>query len=354
MPVVMAPRLAPRPHFFFASGMAALATLAFAALVQFEPGGAGATLYVTDVGTVAAALLATVLCVLAVRPRHGLERLFWLLLAVGCGAWTAAEATWAIYELVLREDLPVPSLADVGYLAGTVLVLVALVLHPALHGGRARRTRSLLDGALGATALLFLSWTFVLGPLWRHTDLSMLGGLVALAYPFADVMMILLVVMIVRRLENGDRLHMFCLLNGLIAMSVADSGYAYLVQSTGYDGGLLDVGWFAGYLGIALGALASRPQLAPVKEPSGAPHLSPLVVPLFPILLAEAVIAVEIKAGKTLDTPALVMAAGIVFLALVRYLLVVRDVRQPAGGRLFSRLSNALLGYSPDRHRRVV
>lgn len=84
-----------------------------------------------------------------------------------------------MYDHVLREEVPVPSWADVGYLS----------------------------------SLLFLSWTFVLGPLWQSTDLTTAGGLVALGYPFGDVVVrqALLVIDLIapregRRGSLGERL----------------------------------------------------------------------------------------------------------------------------------------------------
>ena len=53
----------------------------------------------------------------------------------------------------------------------------------------------MFDGLVVATALLFLSWTLVLGPLWRSADLSTWAGVVALAYPFGDVVIVFFIVL---------------------------------------------------------------------------------------------------------------------------------------------------------------
>jgi len=77
---------------------------------------------------------------------------------------------------------------------------------------RTHRARSVLDGMVIATALLFVSWTLVLGPLWRSTDLTTLGGLVTLAYPFGDVVIVFFIVLAIRGMTGENRSALWCLL----------------------------------------------------------------------------------------------------------------------------------------------
>ena len=146
-----------------------------------------------------------------------------MLLALASGAWTLGESIWAVYDLVLREEVPVPSWADVGYLSGIPLAVAALLAHPALRGTGVRQARAVVDGLLVATSLLFLSWTFVLGPLWESTDLTTAGGLVALGYPFGDVVIVLFMVLAVRGITREGRLPLWLLLGGLLAMALAET-----------------------------------------------------------------------------------------------------------------------------------
>ena len=150
-----------------------------------------------DIATALAALLATLSCWRTGLRHEARSRGFWLLLSMACGAWTFAEVVWAIYDIVLRVPVPVPSWADLGYLGAIPLAAAALLSHPAMRVARQARARTTLDGVLLATALLFISWSFALGPLWRQTDLSTLGGVVAVAYPFGDIVMLFLVATVV-------------------------------------------------------------------------------------------------------------------------------------------------------------
>ena len=164
----------------FAGGIAVLATAVFAAWLQWRIGGETSVRYVSDYGQILAPLAAAATC-LHIGLRRRERRVFWWLLAGSCGAWMSGQLIWTVYDLARPEGPPIPSWADVGYLAFIPLAAGALLCHPGIRGSGMRKARSLLDGLAIAVALLFLSWTSVLGPLWRSSDLTTLGGLVTLA-----------------------------------------------------------------------------------------------------------------------------------------------------------------------------
>jgi len=91
-------------------------------------------------------------------------RLFWTLFGCAMASWTLAEIIWGYYALILNTSVPVVSWADVGYLSAIPIAVAALVVHPATRGSSTRRTRWVFDSLVVASALLFLSWTLVLGP----------------------------------------------------------------------------------------------------------------------------------------------------------------------------------------------
>jgi len=176
-----------------------------------------------------------------------------------------------------------------------------------------------------------LSWTLVLGPLWRSSDLSTLGGIVALAYPFGDVVVVFFIVLALRRTAGTDRLSLGCLLAGLLAMALTDSSYAYLTGVTSYTSpGLIDTGWVAAYLSIALAAFSSRPTGATLPRVEHTrPSLLSLVAPLVPVLLALGAVAVETRLGHQLDRAAWLLALGLIVLVLVRQGLILFEVFAP-------------------------
>ncbi len=271
------------------------------------------------------------------------------MLGLAMASWTLAEIVWGYYALILEVEVPVPSWADLGYLSAIPLAIAALVIHPAITGGRTRKARSVLDGLVVATALLFLSWTLVLGPLWHSADLSTWGGVVAVAYPFGDVIMVFFIVLVIRGMTGGDRLSLWCLLAALLVMALSDSTYTYLSEVANYTAGdPIDTGWIAAYLGIALAAYCSRPIGASVRavEYSG-PSLSSLVAPILPVLIALGVIAVEVRMGHHLDRAAWLMAFALIACVLARQGLMVVELLTPradAPADLLQRLTHAAVG----------
>ena len=231
---------------------------------------------------------------------------------------------------------------------------MGLLSHPVMQAGTARKVRATLDGLVLATSLLFLSWTLVLGPLWRSSDLTTLGGSVNLAYPFGDVVIVFFVVLIARRIDTRDRLVLLWLLGGLLAMALTDTGYAYVAQVKGYaTGGLMDVGWVASYLAIALGAYFSRTverprHVAESLQPTPASFLAPFP----PMLAALTVVAIELQLGNGLDGIAWAAALALVVLVLARQALLVLEVVGPRAERGVS-LSTRLVSAAHGRESRT-
>ncbi len=329
---------------------AVLVATVFAAWVGAGVGGATIVRYVDDVATVAAALLAAGVCVAAARRQTGRVRLFWLLLAAGSAAWSLGELLWALYDLVLVGSVPVPSWADAAYLAAVPLAAAALLVHPAMRGRSTGRSRAVLDGLAIASALFFLLWTLVLGPLWRTTDLSTLGGLVALAYPSGDVVVVLLVVLVLRGASTRARLDLWYLLFGLLAITCSDAVYGYLTEVKNYaTGNVIDTGWVVGYLAIALAARSSRAEHA-TEATTIEQTLSPaaIVAPFVPLLAALGLAAVRTELGHRLDGVGLVTAFALVAVVLLRQGLLALDLfsregreRVPIGDRLLTAVGTA-------------
>ena len=293
-------------------------------------GGSSGVRYMDDIVTALAALSACVACLLAGRRQSGSERHFWVLLGLALGAWTFAEVIWGVYDLVLRVAVPVPSWADVGYLGAIPLAATALLCHPGMHDTGSDKTRATLDGLAIGTALLLLSWTFVLGSLWRHTDLTTAGGIVALAYPFGDIVIIFLIVLSVRSMTVTGRRPLLWVLVGLFAMAISDSTYAYLVEVGRYaTGNLVDIGWVVGYLAIAVGASgdASHTVRAPSEMPNEA-SLASLVTPYVPVLLALLVITFEMETHHHVDRFSLLTGFGLALLVIARQVLILLDRRR--------------------------
>jgi hypothetical protein len=244
-------------------GLALAASLAFLAFLLARPAGDDAIKLVANLAQLLAPVVAAASCAAAAVSGTGRTRRAWSLLAASAGSWAVGQATWVWYEHVAQRELPFPSLADLGYLAAIPLAAAAMLAFP----GRAERAvlqvRSLLDGAVIATSLLYSSWALVLGPVFRAGHASVLEQAIALAYPLGDVVLVTVVFVVVARIRVGGA-PVLLLGAGLVSLAVADTSFAYLTQEGSYRTGVpTDVGWFLGYLLVA--AAARRP------GPSGSP-----------------------------------------------------------------------------------
>jgi hypothetical protein len=183
--------------------------------------------------------------------------------------------------------------------------------------------------------------------------LTTAGGLVALAYPFGDVVIVFFILVAVRRMHGGDRVALWCLLAGLLMMAVSDSTYSYLTTTNSYaTGNLVDVGWIAAYLTIGLAAYSSRPALnVTTSTPeSDAPTLTAFLAPFVPALLALGVAALELQLGHRLDQAAMLMAFALVGVVLVRQTLIALElttVTDTEEGHWLTALFRTALGRSP-------
>ena len=310
-----------------------LVTTVSALWIGLRVGGAACARDFDDLVTAMVAIIATLFCFRAARRECGRMRVFWGLTAGACLCWAVAEVTWAVYELLLGVRVPILSWADVGYLSAIPLVVAALLSHPGMHRTRTRKVRSLFDSLIVATALAFLSWTLVVGQLWHSTDLSTLAGLVALAYPFGDVVIVFFIVVVVRRIGGDARLALWCLLAGLVVMAVSDSTYSYLSTINSFpSGGIIDVGWIAAYLTIGLAAFASEPSSLGVVDTAGpdAPTFASFLAPLVLTFVALAVAGLELQLGRHLDTAGTVMAFALVSLVLVRQTVFALELSKTA------------------------
>jgi hypothetical protein len=131
------------------------------------------------------------------------------------------------------------------------------------------------------------------------------------------------------------------LLAGLVGLALADSTYAYFVNLQQYTtGNLLDVGWFVGFLGIALGALTSDRRRVHLRAGSASPALPSLVAPLVPMLVALCVAAFRIDLGDRPDWVAVTMVLALVLLAVVRMTLLVLEYVATSRGRRESRAAD--------------
>jgi diguanylate cyclase (GGDEF)-like protein len=273
-------------RFQLALGLAVGASLAFLVFLVTRPASADTVKLVANLAQLVAPLVAAASCAWAAASGTGRTRRAWALLAASAAAWGCGQAIWVWYEHLARRELPFPSLADVGYLAAIPLAVAAMLALPGRADRATLQARSLLDGAVIATSLLYTSWALVLGAVFRAGEGGVLEQAIALAYPAGDVILTTIVFVVVARVRVGGA-PVLLLGAGLLSLAVADTSFAYLTQQGSYaTGAPSDVGWFAGYLLVA--AAARRPAAVGITWVGRRPGRLQVLLPYCPLALAVA------------------------------------------------------------------
>jgi hypothetical protein len=312
--------------------LAALATALFGLWIALKVGGSRTTDAFDDIGELVAAWCATGACAAAAARAHSGRRC-WALLAASSFAWGVGELVWCYYDLIRGIQVPFPSWADAGFLASVPLACAGLLLFPSSPRRTSHRVMGLLDGAIIATSLLFASWATVLGPLYRSHQGGAFKQSISLAYPMSDVVMLSLVVILIARSGGRHRISLGLVLGGVAAFAIADSSFAYFTEVNSYgNGNVLDTGWVAGYLLIALGALWVMTSPAPVQDPGDESTIS-IVAPYAPVLVVLAVTSVQLLRGKQIEPVSWTMAFALALLVVGREALRMWDRVTRVGGR---------------------
>jgi diguanylate cyclase (GGDEF)-like protein len=197
--------------------------------------------------------------------------------------------------------------------------LTAAGLYILIKGRTSGRDRAgLLDAAIIATGLGLLSWVLLMQPLVGDSSKSLLTRIVDVAYPAADV---LLVVMLARVLTTpGARTASYRMLAASQALTlVADVIFSVLNTVTNYDYGPVDDVFLLAYL--MLGASALHPSMRSLSEvaPDRAPGISRprLAVLAGTSLLAPAILFWQGAAHRYIDWFAVSVGSVILFLLVV-------------------------------------
>ncbi|MCU1376045.1 MAG: diguanylate cyclase/phosphodiesterase with sensor(s), partial [Actinomycetia bacterium] len=180
----------------------------------------------------------------------------------------------------------------------------------------ARRGRAVLDASLVVAALLFVAWAWVLGPIYRSSDDHVLVRVLSLAYPVADLLVVALLLWIGGRVRGSERVVIALVGAGLSAIAISDASFAWLDQQGTFGlGSVLDTGWFAGFLLVALGALWTATPSAP-DDGDNVASLTSIVLPYLPLVLTLTSVL-----GFRLDHrplgPFLSITAGVMLVVLV-------------------------------------
>jgi signal transduction histidine kinase len=211
---------------------------------------------VSDVGLMPVAATVVGTCWWTSRRSAGRLRRAWGLMAVAGALWTLGEIGWFVNHYLVPVETD-PSPADLFSLVATVPAAGALLLFPPQRRAGRDRLINLLGCLVAVGSVLFIGRSVQL-TLWSPVaDGSVLSRLVYAAYPTSDAVVFGLMLVALIRVGDRARVYLLLLAAGMVGYTISDAAYAVLSSFDAYRAGtVLDVGWFAGYLLIALSALA--------------------------------------------------------------------------------------------------
>lgn len=240
--------------FAAAAGVVLAASIFYAVILKFGLFGDRAVTTIDDLGEAVAAAIASGACAWAATRASGKDRIGWSLMSISTGLWAAGEVVWSIYEVFLQVTVPYPSLADAGFLSAVPFAMAGIrAFWSDAARGTSVRWRVWFDGVIVAIALTSTAWAFGLREVWSSPSST---KLLDLAYPVGDILVGTMLILAIRRATGQQAGRMAFLLAGVAAYSIADSAFAYLNAHGSYAsvGSVLNTGWFAGFLMIALAA----------------------------------------------------------------------------------------------------
>lgn len=267
-------------------------------------------------------LIAVGSALVAAKSAGGKQRAAWILVAAGRMGWMLGAVLFSRYDLT-----HFPSWADVGYLLWPVCGCVALLLYQTGKSGQPW-IGLVLDGVIVATSLFLVAWFAYLDVLFEQTNENAAGFIVSLAYPVTDTVLLTATAVVLVRAGAMLRLPLVLLTIGVAAVTVSDSGFAYLRARSEYHfAGPSDIGWVAGLLLISVAAFASRRVPPDGPRESAVPGWPSILLPYAPVLLAG--VAAAAAPGEVIHSPPVQIAGTVLFIAvLTRQFLVVNQSRQ--------------------------
>lgn len=309
--------------FAVAAVAVAVSSLFYALILHYGWFGDKAVTAIDDIGEAVGAAIASAACAWAASRASGRERLGWALMSVSTGLWAAGETVWSINEVGFGVT-PYPSLADAGFLGAVPFAIGGIrSFWSSAARGTSTRWRVWFDGLIVGIALTSTAWAFGLRTVWESSSST---KLLDLAYPCSDILVGTILILAIRRATHQQAGRMALLLVGIACYSIADSAFSYLSAQGNFAsvGHVLNTGWFAGFLMIALAAIYPATAEKVVAKQSRL-DLWQLALPWMTLLLASAGDVYSSLSGHDID---LFMSSATASLAILLTINMIIERRE--------------------------
>ena len=187
----------------------------------------------------------------------------WAGLGLGFLSWALADTVWSVYDLILRQDIPYPSLADLFWAVGYVFFFIALAAR--LQNLPIKPNKGQILILLGMSIFwVAMTAIFVLQPIIGYFDPQRLWeGVLNIFFPVADAAVAVMCTILLILLGLGRfSLSWRWIFAGMFLMTASDLIYSYATWHELYfpEGqvnlisAFIDVTYIAAYLVAGLGA----------------------------------------------------------------------------------------------------
>jgi PAS domain S-box-containing protein len=208
----------------------------------------------------------------------------WMFLGIALTCWLLGGFVRLYYLALLRESLPVLSLADVFNFLAYPFMFLALVFFPVGNRFLPSRFRFILDVVISSGVVAALGWLVIARPAIQ-TNAGSIVNLLPLAYPVADL--VLLMILINTLLANPRARRISVLWGaGLLAFLVSDYIFGYQALIQAYEaGGVESLGWTIGGLLFGISIMVGGTKQEEASEKGNLPDTGTRLQNILPIVL---------------------------------------------------------------------
>jgi hypothetical protein len=161
-----------------------------------------------------------------VKTRLGTR--IWGAMTLGLVLWALGEAIWTYYELVLQQETPYPSLADVLWTIGYIPLILSIAFQFLSLRSSVSSSSKFLIAVVLAVMIGLILWLVVAPILTDPEAGSPVEVFFSLAYPIGDIILISFGVALVAAFLGGKlALSWGAIAAGIILLSIADLLFSY-------------------------------------------------------------------------------------------------------------------------------
>jgi len=255
----------------------------------------------------------------------------WPWFGLAAGIFLLGIGDFAFSFIAMEDgDVAFPSIADLPYLAGYLLIAISLTYAYRSRRGKSDRSTA-LDASIIALALAFISADPLIDSFVTDGMGDPLSTLTAIAYPAMDIIFMWVAVrLILSSARPSLSLNMVAF--SLIAFMLADIQFAYSADSY-LPGDLVDFGWLLGYIFWAVAAAhPSMHWLTSFIDEPAAPAIGRVRLAILGLAATSPLLGFIIASNAGHDgfhsVSAVIASTVMVSLVLLRMVMIVLDLRR--------------------------